>query len=276
MISIRTMSTLSLPPLDSHYVVSADSLSAYRENGWVLVRDLCPEVESYGQLIKDVAMTHNRETRSLEERDTYGRAFLQIMNLWQLDPRVHAFTLAKRFANVAAQLLGVEKVRLYHDQALFKEPGGGHTPWHQDGFFWPIDQSKTVTMWMPLVDVSAEMGSMSFADRSHKEGILSLNQGISDQSEAYYEGYIAGAKLPVRTSGAMKAGDATFHSGITLHRAPGNPTDRVRSVMTVIYLADGLTIQEPGNGFQASDLASWFPGLKPGDIAASELNPLLG
>ena len=43
----------------------------------------------------------------------------------------------------------------------------------------------------------------------------------------------------------MKAGDATFHSGLTLHRAPGNPTDRVRAVMTVIYIAEGEVVQQP-------------------------------
>ena len=54
------------------------------------------------------------------------------MNLWQKDEAVKRFVFEQQFAQVAADLLGVEKVRLYHDQALFKEPGGGHTPWHQD------------------------------------------------------------------------------------------------------------------------------------------------
>ena len=60
---------------------------------------------------------------------------------------------APRFAEVAARLLGVEGVRLYHDQGLFKEPGGGPTPWHQDGYYWPLDTERTITLWMPLVDV---------------------------------------------------------------------------------------------------------------------------
>lgn len=220
-------------------------------------------------------MAHNRETRPLGERETYGKAFLQVMNLWCLDDRVRAFTLAKRFAGVAAGLMGVERVRLYHDQALFKEPGGGHTPWHQDGYFWPVDASKSITMWMPLVDISEDMGSMSFADRSQEEGIISLDQGISDQSEAFYEGFVRGRGFSVRTSGAMKAGDATFHSGLTLHRAPGNPTHRVRAVMTVIYVAEGSRVVEPASQEQANDLQTWMPGLKPGDPIASELNPLI-
>ncbi len=262
--------------MDTYSILDSD-LKAYGENGWVLLREVCPpdEMRVYGPAIRKAAMRHNTETRPLEERDTYGRAFLQVMNLWRVDPVVAQFTLAKRFAGIAAQLLGVDKVRLYHDQALFKEPGGGHTPWHQDGFFWPLRQDRTVTMWMPLVDVPAEMGTMSFADGSHAEGMISLEEGISDNSEAFYEGFVRGRRFDVRTSGAMHAGDATFHSGLTLHKAPGNPMNTVREVMTVIYFADGEIIQEAGNDFQANDTASWFPGLKSGDLAASELNPVL-
>lgn len=267
----------SSPDLSSPYTLSPDSIADFRENGWTLLRGVAnpEEAKEYGDRIREATIAHNRETRPLAERDTYGKAFLQTMNLWRVEPGVAEFTLAKRFAGIAAALLGVDRVRLYHDQSLFKEPGGGHTPWHQDGFFWPIDQSKTVTMWMPLVEIDETMGSMSFADGSQRAGILSLDMGISDQSEAFYAGYIAGAGYQVRTGGAMAAGDATFHSGVTLHKAPGNPTDRVRAVMTVIYFADGLAVREPENPNQAGDLASWFPGLKPGDLASSELNPLI-
>lgn len=266
-----------LSGLANVYTISDSDLRAFRDNGWVLLREVCPpdDMRVYGPAIREAAMRHNTETRPLEERDTYGRAFLQVMNLWRADPVVAQFTLAKRFAGIAAQLLGVDKVRLYHDQALFKEPGGGHTPWHQDGFFWPLRQDRTVTMWMPIVDVPAEMGTMSFADNSHGQGIISLDEGISDDSEVFYDEFVRSHGLRVRTSGAMRAGDATFHSGLTLHRAPGNPTDRIREVMTVIYYADGEVIQEAKNGFQENDTASWFPGLKAGDLAASELNPIL-
>ncbi len=263
--------------LADEYVLSKADIDRFNNDGWVLLRSVCSpeEIATYEVAIRSAALQHNRETRPLEERDTYGKAFLQIMNLWRVHPKAAEFTLARRFASIAARLLKVDRVRLYHDQALFKEPGGGPTPWHQDGFFWPLDQAKTVTMWMPLVDVPIEMGSMSFADGSHKGGIISLEDGISDASEAFYEQYVCDRGLEVRTSGEMRAGDATFHTGLTLHKAPNNPTDRLREVMTIIYFADGQTIQEPKNDFQANDVASWFPGLKPGDLAASELNPVL-
>jgi ectoine hydroxylase-related dioxygenase (phytanoyl-CoA dioxygenase family) len=267
----------SLPSLNDLFSVSESVGASFRDNGWALLRAVCSpqEAASYGQLIREVAIANSNETRPMEERDTYGKAFLQITNLWRIDERVAAFTLSKRFAGIAAQLLGGQHVRIYHDQALFKEPGGGHTPWHQDGYFWPLDHSKTVTMWMPLVDVPPEMGTMSFADRSHIEGIVSLDEGISDSSEAYYEKYIEDQGYSVTTSGAMRAGDATFHTGLTLHKAPNNPTQTVREVMTIIYFADGLKIEEPKNANQGLDLETWFPGASAGDLAATELNPRL-
>ena len=74
----------------------------------------------------------------------------------------------------------------------------------------------------------------------------------------------------------MQAGDASFHSGWTVHRALGNTSLAMREVMTVIWFADGLPVLEPAKGAQGNDLATWLPGLAPGDLAASDANPLLG
>lgn len=267
----------TLPALSDLRTLADHEVADYQTHGWTILRNVCApdEIEVFASAIREATIEHNRETRPLAERDTYGKAFLQTMNLWRLDPVVAAFTLAPRFGHIAAQLLGCEGVRLYHDQSLFKEPGGGPTPWHQDAFFWPLRGERTVTMWMPLVDISAEMGSMSFADESHETGIVTSDLGISDQSEAYFQGYIDGAGYRVRTPGPMAAGDATFHNGITFHRAPGNPTDRVRAIMTVIFVADGEVVQAPSNANQSVDLHQWIPGVWPGQPVASELNPLV-
>ena len=184
------------------------------------------------------------------------------------------FVFARRFAKVAAELLGVPGVRLYHDQALFKEAGGGRTPFHQDQFYWPFDSDKTITMWMPLVDVPPEIGTMSFASGSHRLGYLGQFE-ISDRSEAELGRIIDDRNIPLETHGSLAAGDATFHAGWTLHGAPPNPTDQLRPVMTVIYFADGLRVAEPDQAFQAFDLKIWLPGCQPGDLAASEINPVL-
>ena len=196
------------------------------------------------------------------------------MNLWSKDEGVRRFVLARRFAAIVANLLGVEGVHVYHDQALLIESGGGITPWHQDQHYWPLDTDNTITMWMPLVDVSPAMGTMRFASGSHWDGYLG-DMPISDDSEQKFEASIRGRGFSIVAGVAMNAGDATFHYGWTLHGAPANRTDRMREVMTVIWYADGARVTEPDNTNRQRDLERWPPSLRPGDLAASELNPLV-
>ena len=195
------------------------------------------------------------------------------MNIWSTDEGAKRFVLAKRFARVAAELLGVNGVRIYHDQALFKESGGGPTPWHQDQYYWPVDTDNTVTMWMPLVDVTDQMGMLTFASGSHREGYLGTLP-ISEESERVFQEYVDSKGFSISRQKTMNAGDATFHYGWTLHSAPSNKSDTIREVMTVIYVADGCRVTEPVNENQERDITRWMPGARPGDPVATKLNPL--
>lgn len=266
---------MALPEMNNTYFLAPDVVAAYQRDGHVLVRELstAEEVAAWRPVLAAAVREHLERAAPLAERDTYHKAFVQVANLWERFDDVRRFVMARRFARVAAQLMGVRAVRLYHDQALYKEPGGGPTPWHQDMFYWPLAGDQSITMWMPLVDVSADMGSMVFASGTHRYGSL-LNQGISDESEAYFERLVRDKQMPT-VQYTLRAGDATFHAGWTLHKATPNHTDRMREVMTIIYFADGLRVAEPANANQPADLARWLPGCRPGDLAASPLNPIV-
>jgi hypothetical protein len=259
----------------SDYRLSEAEIGSYRKNGHVLLRGvLAPaEARSYLPVIGGAVDALNTERRPLEERSTYDKAFLQTMNLWRRDPAVVPFSLARRFAGIAARLLGVPAVRMYHDQALFKEPGGGFTPWHQDHTYWPIDTDRMLTLWMPLDDVTEDMGIMRFASGSHLDRPKRVE--ISDESEQQLSDFVQERRFPVAGASAMRAGDCTFHASWTLHSAPANTTDRMRPVMTVIYFADGARALEPDSEPRKRDLQSWLPGVSPGELAASELNPVV-
>jgi ectoine hydroxylase-related dioxygenase (phytanoyl-CoA dioxygenase family) len=269
-----TISTL--PSLSDFIAVPKEQIEAFRKNGHTLTPHIisAEELDAYRPAILQAAERKNTEKRKLAERDTYGKAFLQIMNLWQSDEVVKKFTLAKRFGKIAADLLGVENVRIYHDQALFKEPGGGPTPWHQDQYYWPLDTHNTVTMWMPLVDINEGMGMLTFATGSHKEGNV-LDYEISDESEQEFDKYVKDRNFKINRPLQMKAGDATWHYGFTIHNAPGNESQKMRQVMTIIYIADGAKITAPKNKFQEADHETWIKSLPIGTAMASELNPLI-
>lgn len=268
----------TLPELQSEYEITQESISNYRENGHIRFNTVAKqeEIEIFNSIINEEVERLNNQSKPLNERDTYGKAFIQIGQLREKSEKVRRFVLAQRFAKVAADLMGVNGVRIFHDQALFKEPGGGHTPWHQDQIYWPLETDKTITMWMPLEDISEEMGTMSFVSKSHISGDLSSSLlGISDESHSLFDKYIESNGLKPLTYGAMAAGDATFHNGWTLHSAPSNPTAKMRKTMAIIYYADGVNISEIGTEERQFNLDACFPGLKPGDNAVTSLNTLV-
>lgn len=259
----------------SEYSPSAGQRMSYQRDGHILLTKLAgtDELQSVRprilNIVDEVTSSKDRQGKITD----YGRMFTQVTNVWQKDKEIRRFVCARRFARVAAGLMGVDGVRLYHDQALIKEPGSNATPWHQDYYYWPLDTEHTVTMWLALVDIPRTMGSMSFVSGSHKNSSFKALP-ISDSSQEYFESLIASHGLEAR-SYDLKAGDATFHSGRVLHSAHANSSDRRREVMTVIYYADGARILEPDNEHRRVDMEVFHPGQQPGEIAASPLNPLL-
>ncbi len=265
-----------LPQLNDYKRLPEDNILEFQEKGHTLVKEVlsAEEIAVYRPAIVGAADRYNTEKRELRDRDTYGKAFLQIMNLWQCDADAKKFVLAKRMAKIAADLMGVENVRLYHDQALFKEPGGGPTPWHQDQYYWPIDTNNTITMWMPLVDIDVDMGMLTFASRSYTKGSV-FNFEISDESESAFENYVNENKFEISRATTMNAGDATWHRGFTMHHANGNNSDKMREVMTIIYIADGARVTPYKNDWQKNDHHKWLMGVPIGEEIDSELNPRL-
>ena len=265
-----------LPSLGDTRELGPATIRCFRDKGHTVVRGLASaqELAPLRPVIEANAVERAWDKRPIEERDTYGKAFLQSFNLWRVDVRIRHFVFAPRFAKAAADLMGVEGVRLYHDQALFKEPRGGRTPWHQDQFYWPLDTDKTITLWMPLVDVSSEVGSMLFASGSHKLGDL-CGESISDASDRTFERVISERGLPCETHGAVAAGDATFHTGWTIHSAAANPTGRMRPVMTVIYVADGARVSKEIAPGQRADHKIWLQAKPPDSLVDGEINPRL-
>jgi ectoine hydroxylase-related dioxygenase (phytanoyl-CoA dioxygenase family) len=243
-------------------------------NGHVLIKAAAADLDEYRTAISNAVYRCSIAAPPLEDRSTYDKAFLQVTNLWQKDGLVQRFVFEKKFAQIAADLLGVEKVRLYHDQALFKEPAGGHTPWHQDRYYWPLDTDKMITMWMPLTDIDEDMGIITFASGSHTRGPI-VNVEISDESEEFYKSYVSKNKFPIEKASSMKAGDATFHLGWTIHSAGPNRSTKTREVMTIIYFADGARVTKPNSKHQRADLDAWLGRKQPGEIADSEMNPVM-
>ena len=137
--------------LDMPFSLSREQIDLYQENGYVKLHEVLSYelIEYYRREIGSKVTELNTQTLPLEQRSTYDKAFLQIMNLWTKSDVVREFVFGKRLAKIATKLMGCRGVRVYHDQALYKEAGGGLTPWHADQYYWPVSNDHMVTAWIP-------------------------------------------------------------------------------------------------------------------------------
>ena len=261
--------------LNAPFVVPADVIESYRQKGYVKLKNvLSPAVlEHYGALISNLVITLNTLTKPMAERTTYERAFLQIMNLWREDTEVQEFVFSRRLAQIATDLMGVKGVRLYHDQALYKEPSGGITPWHAYQFYWPLASPKTTTVWIPLQETPMEMGPLAFAEGSQNVEI-GRDIAISDDSETVLSKALQAQNFPMNDT-PFALGEVSFHAGWTFHRAGPNVSDRPRKVMTMIYMDKDQVVMAPRNRFQTADWATWLDHAPVGSTPDSALNPVL-
>ena len=264
-----------MEPIDTPRPLPAGARERFERDGWARLDGVFTpdELAPYARAITDATLRLNDQTKPLAERTTYDRAFLQVMNLWRRDEAAAAFVRGQRLARLAAELLGVRGVRLYHDQSLYKEPSGGITPAHADQFYWPLSSDRTVTAWVPLQDTPSEMGPLGFytGSQAFDEG---RDLPISDESEARITANMERAGYPFDVR-PFAMGDVSFHRGWTFHKAGANRTDRPRSVMTVIYMDADMRLKAPENPMQENDHASWCPGAVPGEVIDTPLNPVL-
>ncbi|MEM6759674.1 MAG: phytanoyl-CoA dioxygenase family protein [Pseudomonadota bacterium] len=192
---------------------------------------------------------------------------------WQ---RISEFEQAIRHspvAQVAGALMGSERVQLFHDHVLVKEPGTSMaTPWHQDGPYYFVQGQQTVSFWAPLDPVTdATLRCVAGSHRWPKDVVPT--RWVSEA--AFFEGDY----IPVPDPEAegmrivefdMAPGDAVAFHYRTLHGARGNHSDARRRAVSVRLVGEDARYVErpgptsppfPGHGMQAGQRLreDWFP-----------------
>lgn len=257
--------------LDEPYVVSSQQISDYRRDGFIVVEDIITgdALQQLRDAVADAVSTESADDpNKIQNYGTYDRIFNQKVNLWMRHAAVKPFALSRRFASVAAQLER-RSMRIWHDQALFKEPSKtavNKTPWHQDSPYWPhSDRAHSTTIWLALKDADRRNGCMTFIPGTHKEEFQPVDLGIPDDLFEFAPQY-KGIKGQMKE---LKAGSATFHNGLTFHYAGPNSSDGTREAFAIIYMPDGVRFN--GEPHVVTD------PLKPtaGDLLSGEKFPLV-
>ena len=254
----------------SSFNLDESLIEAFRRDGFVVVPDLLTgaELHELGLAVDDgVALRSRHDTRELADKSRYEQSFIQCQNLWEDCPGVRPLTFHPAVTSTAARLLGVDAIRLWHDQALYKEAGGRATDPHQDQPYWPIAESDTITAWIPLEGSTLENGAMGYLPGSHQLGIRQFVNIFFGEPEDILASDALRETDPVFVE--VPAGSVAFHHGLTFHLARPNLTDRIRRVHTAIYFRDGCV-----RGSEFRHPAVDRGGIKVGEVIDSDVTPI--
>ncbi|PSK89423.1 phytanoyl-CoA dioxygenase PhyH [Murinocardiopsis flavida] len=262
--------------LHTTYDLPTDAVAGFERDGFVQLpgvfeRSLMEQLEP--DITDKVRVLNSTEDVPDAERSVLQKAFLQVGNIWRYSQAARDLVFSQRLAQIAARLLRSDSVRLFADQALYKEPSGDITPWHADQYYWPLADDRVCTVWIPLQDTSLEMGPLAFARGSHRFE-FGRDLPISAASEQRLQEELARAEFET-VQNPFDLGDVSFHRGWTFHRAGRNEGEVPRRVMTVVYLDAATRVSDTVAAHERAQLDILMPGTAPGGLPDGPGNPLL-
>ena len=261
--------------------LTSEQIAFYRENGYIVIDFLRPEeLETWRRHVGDaVAQRDGRVTaggprsadRVIDEESSYfDKVFVHRQNLWTDHAGMRELMFDPRLGKMVSRLAGVDGMRIWHDQALIKQPWANPTGWHLDNPYWSYSSRDAITIWVALDDATLKNGCLYFLPGAHKTATFD-NSGIGPNISDLFEIYPQWAELE-SVAAPMKAGSCSFHNGLMPHGAGANMTPGTRRAMTCGYMPDGSTF----NGIQSMLPQDYFDSLEIGDVLDDDsINPLI-
>ena len=254
------------------YRLSNDQIDFFRINGFIKLR----RVFSPGAVLKlrvELIKLLKEKFKVDPDKEAHDR-FLSLEMIWTDNALLRAYVLSPRLGQISADLLEVQSVRLYHDNVLAKQAGCGRTPWHFDDHHFPLDTNDVVTAWAPAQPTPIEMGPLSFA---YPLDVHELIKDVTfEKTGTGYDREVSNifSKNNVNVNATpFELGEVSFHHNLNFHTASSNRTNCSRIALANTYYRDGARVINSPT-MVSGDWQKFMPNVKPGDVAASPLNPI--
>ena len=262
-------------------VVSKEAVREFQEQGVVCLRGLFEP--RWLDLLAEGVERNLREPGPLAKHYTPagspGRFFGDYCN-WQRIPEYRTFAFESPAAAAVADLLQTERVNFFHEHILVKEPGTRETtPWHHDQPYWTVDGTQVCSLWLSLDPVSRD-NCPEFVRGSHRWGVWYTPRRFVDHQDhpAADTAFIpvpdigSNRELYDLASWELEPGDCLAFHALTVHGAPGNPTDRRRRAVASRWTGDDARfVLRPG--FMSPPPPQGAP--PPGSPLDSEVFPVV-
>ncbi len=221
-----TLDAARVAHFKSQGYLSLDAITTMDEVHWLR--------RVYDEIVEDERAFRLRYEHTRE--DGFSGIIEQIFMPGRQCQKLLETTYVENARRLAATLLGIDLEQcLYGGMLLiYKPPAAGRdTPWHQDEAYWefPTPRCHSLSVWMPLDDVTVDSGCMQFIPGSNALDVLRYRKRPGVEPLELDE--------PVDLRGAvacpLSAGGATFHYCRTLHHTASNTSPHRRRALTTIF-----------------------------------------
>jgi phytanoyl-CoA hydroxylase len=250
-------------------------VASFRDAGYLVVEDFLTPSELIawrGAAQQAVAQRpHRLPTGDVEQPglEDNPHVFTQRLNLWKTHEGMRTLTLDHRLGALAATLSGAPAIRLYSDQALFKEPYSSATPWRQESPFLAFSE-ECVLLWVALTDATPSNGCLHVLPGSHhvaSERGVPIGANIGGLFDIYPELHsISPEMVP------LQAGACVLLTGWLAFAAGANLTHGRQMALQCDFMPDGAVFNGRQNWLTSGELARLRLGAPLDD---GELFPLV-
>ncbi|MDZ4095074.1 MAG: phytanoyl-CoA dioxygenase family protein [Paracoccaceae bacterium] len=259
-------------------VVTEAMVEAYDRDGVVLIKGLWADWvgEIRAGIARNMADPGPYGAENLKPGEG-GRFFDDYCN-WERIPEFGQVIRESAVADVAAALMRSDRVQMFHDHVLVKEPGTSKpTPWHQDGPYYFVEGCQTISFWSPM-DPVREASLRCVAGSHLWEKAVLPTRWLAETSfypnpEKYMPVPDPDAEAMPVMEWEMEPGDAVAFNFGTLHGARGNNSAHRRRAFSLRLVGEDARYVErpgptsppyPGHGMVAGQRlrSDWFPVLR--------------
>ena len=232
-----------------------DIIESYTKNGFAIVKNIVP-AQRINSLLENIFnlfcrySTDYQELKNMEKPWNTELFHKKLIEFRQKDPESFgAIYDSLKTSLTLTQLITDNKVTDFVAKFLKIKPSDlsisepmcrldvpndkrNTLDWHQERSFFPQNRNglNGLVCWIPLTDITEEMGPMHISPRSHAEGQLKLsnrtkkNASYTTQIPVPEEFVSKYEDLVVRTN----VGDAVFFNMLLFHRSGQNISNKVR------------------------------------------------
>lgn len=232
-----------------------DIIESYTKNGFAIVKNIVP-AQRINSLLENIFnlfcrySTDYQELKNMEKPWNTELFHKKLIEFRQKDPESFgaiydslktSLTLTQlitdnKVADFVAKFLKIKPSDLSISEPMCRldvpNDKRNTLDWHQERSFFPQNRNglNGLVCWIPLTDITEEMGPMHISPRSHAEGQLKLsnktkkNMSYTTQIPVPEEFVSKYEDLAVRTN----VGDAVFFNMLLFHRSGQNISNKVR------------------------------------------------